>query len=95
MHPCGALRVRPTTARDEKRMREMFARLSARTIYYRFHAPYSQLPGWAGERLTKVERHGGGSLIATTAAEVMVAHAMCTYHTYRRRVGEKLRLASS
>ena len=54
----------------------MFSRLSLQTIYYRFHAPYSHVPEWMGARLIDAERHGGGSLVAVTTAEEIVAHAM-------------------
>ena len=39
--------VRPATSEDREALGRMLSRLSARTIYERFHAPYPSVPAWA------------------------------------------------
>lgn len=39
--------VRPVSSEDRERLGKMLSRISPRTIYERFHAPYPSVPGWA------------------------------------------------
>jgi hypothetical protein len=39
--------VRPVSSEDRERLGRMLSRISPRTVYERFHAPYPSVPGWA------------------------------------------------
>lgn len=69
------VRVRTATPDDVEKIGDMFARLSPRTIYERFHIPYQRVPEWAPAQFTGAGHRDGEFLIAVVAEEV-VGHAM-------------------
>lgn len=69
------LSVRPVSAVDGERLCEMLSRLSPRTIYERFHAPYPRVPGWMLAGMLEADHHDTESLVAVVGGEI-VGHAM-------------------
>jgi GNAT superfamily N-acetyltransferase len=67
--------VRAVTATHGEELRAMFARLSPRSIYHRFHAPYPAVPRWAGEAFLNTGIPSGESLVAVAGTRI-VGHAM-------------------
>lgn len=65
--------VRPVSPQDLDGVRDMLARLSAETVYMRFHLP--QVPEWAPEFLVGARNRGGFSLVAVGGGRV-IGHAM-------------------
>lgn len=69
-----AVHIRSASSEDKERLRGMFSRLSLKTIYQRFHAPYPRVPEWAvasfigGDRRKEV-------LVALAGGDI-VGHAM-------------------
>ncbi len=58
------LRIRPVRAQDESRLGALFARLSPRTVYERFLAPFHRLPdGWL-HQFANVDYRGRLALVA-------------------------------
>ena len=68
-----AVRVRAASLGDAGPLREMLSRLSPRSIYLRFHAPYPRAPEWAVARFLEIR--DGQALVAVAGREV-VGHAM-------------------
>ena len=67
--------VRAASLEDGDLLRAMFSRLSAQTVYRRFHAPYPRVPGWALGLFLNVDHRYRESLVAVVEGEV-VGHAM-------------------
>lgn len=67
--------VRAASLEDEDLLRAMFSRLSAQTVYRRFHAPYPRVPGWALDLFLNVDHRNRESLVAVVEGEA-VGHAM-------------------
>lgn len=67
--------VRCATPADVEGLQEMFARLSAETVYRRFHLPYPRVPEWMVEHLLKANGRAGGSLVAVAEGRI-VGHAL-------------------
>jgi GNAT superfamily N-acetyltransferase len=73
--------VRAVAPGDEDRLRRMFSRLSGRSIYQRFHAPYPSVPEWAVALFTEVDGHRRRSLVAVAGDEI-VGHALYVRSDY-------------
>lgn len=58
------VRVRPIRPDDERRLVELFTRLSERSIYHRFFTTYRQLPAAWYREFANVDYHGRLALIA-------------------------------
>ncbi|MGH3086946.1 MAG: GNAT family N-acetyltransferase [Rubrobacteraceae bacterium] len=71
----GALNIRRPSANDREKLRDMFDRLSEKSIHHRFHMPYPSVPEWMAVHLSKANRPGEGSLVAVAEGEI-IAHAM-------------------
>ncbi|HZV48296.1 MAG TPA: GNAT family N-acetyltransferase [Candidatus Dormibacteraeota bacterium] len=58
--------VRPIRADDEPRLHEAFARMSERSVYFRFLSPLKRLPEELARRLARVDHQSRFALVATT-----------------------------
>lgn len=58
--------VRPIQADDEPRLHEAFARMSERSVYFRFLSPLKRLPEELARRLARVDHQSRFALVATT-----------------------------
>ena len=58
------LRIRPIRPDDEPRLKQLFERLSARTIYQRFLAPYHRLPAEWYHQFANVDYRARLALVA-------------------------------
>jgi GNAT superfamily N-acetyltransferase len=67
--------VRPVSSDDRERLGRMFSRISPRTIYERFHAPYPSVPGWALAGMVEADHYDREALVAVVGGEI-VGHAM-------------------
>ncbi len=67
--------VRLVSSEDGEKLGRMLSRLSPRTIYERFHAPYQRVPGWALAGMVEADHHDKESVVATAGDEI-VGHAM-------------------
>jgi GNAT superfamily N-acetyltransferase len=67
--------VRPVSSADREALGRMLSRLSPRTIYERFHAPYPSVPGWALAGMAEADHHDKESLVAVAGGEIL-GHAM-------------------
>jgi GNAT superfamily N-acetyltransferase len=67
--------VRPVSLEDRTALGAMLSRLSARTIYERFHAPYPRVPAWALAGMVEADHDEKEALVAVAGAEI-VGHAM-------------------
>ncbi len=67
--------IRAVSAGDREALRGMFRRLSARSIYLRFHMPYPSVPGWMLDLMIDVDHRDRESLVAVAGGEI-VGHAM-------------------
>ncbi len=67
--------IRAVSAGDREALRGMFRRLSARSIYLRFHTPYPSVPGWMLDLMIDVDHRDRESLVAVAGGEI-VGHAM-------------------
>lgn len=67
--------VRPVSSEDREALGRMLSRLSARTIYERFHDPYPSLPAWALAGMVEADHDDKEALVAVVGAEI-VGHAM-------------------
>ena len=74
-HDGRTLRVRAVSPEDGAKLGRMLSRLSLRTIYQRFHAPYPRVPGWALAGMVEADHHGKEALVAVAGDEI-VGHAM-------------------
>ena len=66
--PCH---LRPIRAEDAAALVEFHSSLSAKTIYYRFFAPYPELSERDVERFTRVDYHDRVALVATQSGEMI------------------------
>ena len=66
-----AVQIRPGSPEDADLLRGMFARLSAETIYKRFHSPFPRVPEWAVANLLQ-----GEDVLVAVAGEEVIGHAM-------------------
>ena len=67
--------VRPVSSEDRETLGAMLSRLSPRTIYERFHAPYPRVPGWALAGMVEADHHDSEALVAVVGEEIL-GHAM-------------------
>jgi hypothetical protein len=67
--------VRPVSSEDREALGRMLSRLSARTIYERFHAPYPSVPAWALAGMVEADHDDKVALVAVVGAEIL-GHAM-------------------
>ena len=67
--------VRPVSAGDRERLAGMLVRLSGRTIYERFHAPYPRVPDWLLAGMLKSDHRDREALVAVAGGEIL-GHAM-------------------
>ena len=67
--------IRVATPDDEGKLRRMFHRLSSKTLYRRFHLPYSEVPEKTLALMLDVDQHDKESLVAVAEGEI-VGHAM-------------------
>jgi acetyltransferase len=67
--------VRTVVPGDEEVLRRMFSRLSSKTIYRRFHAPYPYVPERMAVSFTQVDCCCRGAVVAVVG-EKIVGHAM-------------------
>ena len=72
--------IRVATPRDAERLRTMFSRLSAETIYLRFHLPYPEVPEWMVAFMLDVDHPDKEALVAVARDEQIVGHAMYVRH---------------
>ncbi len=68
----GAI-VRPVSTAEREALGRILRRLSRRTIYERFHAPYPRVPAWALAGMVEVDRDRREAVVA---GEAIVGHAM-------------------
>jgi GNAT superfamily N-acetyltransferase len=67
--------VRPASPGDGERLAGMLARLSGRTVYERFHAPYPRVPDWLLADMLQADHRDGEALVAVAGGEIL-GHAM-------------------
>ena len=67
--------VRTVSLEDRERLARMLSRISPRTIYERFHAPYPDVPEWALAGMLEADHDDIESLVAVSGDEI-VGHAM-------------------
>jgi len=60
------LHVRPIRPEDEGLLQEAFARMSERSVYFRFFSPLKQLPEQMARNLARVDYDQRFALVATT-----------------------------
>jgi GNAT superfamily N-acetyltransferase len=72
-HP--TVSVRTLSPGDEEGLREMFSRLSPKTIYERYHMPYPRVPEWLVANSMEADARRGELLVAVAGGEI-VGHAM-------------------
>jgi GNAT superfamily N-acetyltransferase len=70
-----AVSIRAATIHDKEKLREMFSRVSPKTIYSRFHLGYSRVPEQMLDLMLDVDHHAKESLVALAEGEI-VGHAM-------------------
>ena len=70
-----AVSIRVATPHDKERLREVFSRLSPKTIYRRFHLGYSRVPEQMLDLMLDVDHYDKEALLAV-AEEEIVGHAM-------------------
>ena len=70
-----AVSIRVATPDDKAKLREMFSRLSPKTIHRRFHLPYPRVPEQMLDLMLNVDHYDKESLLAV-AEEEIVGHAM-------------------
>jgi RimJ/RimL family protein N-acetyltransferase len=61
-----AVHVRPIRPDDEALLHEAFARMSERSVYFRFFSPLKRLPEDMARRLARVDHDQRFALVATT-----------------------------
>jgi GNAT superfamily N-acetyltransferase len=67
--------VRPVSSKDREKLVRMISRISPRTIYERFHAPYPDVPRWALAGMLEADHEDREALVAMVSDEI-VGHAM-------------------
>ena len=67
--------VRPVSVGDREALGRMLSRLSSRTIYERFHAPYPRVPAWALAGMVEADHDDKEALVALVGGGI-VGHAM-------------------
>jgi GNAT superfamily N-acetyltransferase len=67
--------VRPVSADDRERLAGMLSRLSGRTIYERYHAPYPRVPDWLLAGMLQADQQDREALVAVAGGEIL-GHAM-------------------
>jgi GNAT superfamily N-acetyltransferase len=70
-----AVSIRIATADDKEKLRRMFSRLSSKSIYRRFHLPYSEVPEQTLALVLDIDHCDKKSLVAL-AEEEIIAHVM-------------------
>lgn len=60
------VRIRPIRADDEQRLHGAFARMSERTVYFRFFSPLKRLPDHLARRLARVDYQDRFALCAVS-----------------------------
>lgn len=70
-----AITVRSVSSADREALGAMLSRLSARTIYERFHAPYPRVPAWALAGMVEADHEEKEAMVALVGDDV-VGHAM-------------------
>lgn len=70
-----AVAIRAALPEDNEAVRRMYARLSAQSIYLRFHTSFPEVPEWLLHHVMEVSRRDGGSLVAVVDGGV-VGHAV-------------------
>jgi GNAT superfamily N-acetyltransferase len=70
-----AVSIRIATADDKEKIRRMFSRLSSKSIYRRFHLPYSEVPEQTLALVLDIDHCDKKSLVAL-AEEEIIAHVM-------------------
>ena len=70
-----AVSIRVATADDKEKLRRMFSRLSSKSIYRRFHLPYSEVPEQTLALILDIDHRDKKSLVAL-AEEEIIAHVM-------------------
>jgi GNAT superfamily N-acetyltransferase len=70
-----AVSIRIATADDKEKIRRMFSRLSLKSIYRRFHLPYSEVPEQTLALVLDIDHCDKKSLVAL-AEEEIIAHVM-------------------
>lgn len=79
----GAVSVCATSPEDGGAVRRMYARLSAQSIYFRFHSPFPEVPEWLLNHVIEAGRHDGESLVAVVDGGI-VGHAVYVRSEDRR-----------
>jgi GNAT superfamily N-acetyltransferase len=74
-HVPSRVSVRPVSSEDREALGAMLSRISQRTIYERFHAPYPSVPAWALAGMVEVDHDDREALVVVAAGEI-VGHAM-------------------
>ena len=74
-HDGRTVYVWPVASADRDALIRMLSRLSQRTIYERFHAPYPKVPGWALALMTEADHRDREALVAVAGEEIL-GHAM-------------------
>src|SRR5437879_13049432 len=75
--------VRPIRADDEDRLHEAFARMSERSIYFRFFSPLKRLPEALARRLSHVDYRNRFALCAVTHSPDGREHILGVARYYR------------
>ncbi len=70
-----AVSIRVATPDDKEKLRRMFSRLSSKSIYRRFHLPYSEVPEQILALILDIDNCDKKSLVAL-AEEEIIAHVM-------------------
>jgi GNAT superfamily N-acetyltransferase len=70
-----AVSIRVATADDKEKLRRMFSRLSAKSVYQRFHLPYSEVPEQVLALILDMDHCDKKSLVALVEEEI-IAHVM-------------------
>ncbi|HEX2728131.1 MAG TPA: GNAT family N-acetyltransferase [Rubrobacteraceae bacterium] len=65
------VRIRAASPEDFEPLRRMFARLSPKSMYQRFHSPFPVVPEWALEHAVHVDHDARESLVAVLGGEII------------------------
>jgi GNAT superfamily N-acetyltransferase len=83
----GEVLVREAVMDDAEGLRRMFERCSQKTVYQRFHTPWTRVPSWAVALLVGTAERDGGTLVASEGGEI-VGHAMFVIGAENNREAE-------